>query len=158
MELPSLESIAHKAKRAKRERESAFSCYEGLVAVESTEQLEKLPKEARECWLVAKFGIQCVVEAQTLLQAIPKALTDSQRKEVLHDFAASATASECVSEVAAIMCTGAGFEHLLDTTSREQGSSVRLTYQPILAPPTRHCYECSSLLVSNHKTEVSCPG
>ena len=116
MELPSLESIAHKAKRAKKERESAFSCYEGLVAVESTpQQLEKLPKEARECWLVAKFGIQCVVEAQTLLQAIPKALTDSQRKEVLHDFAASATASECVSEVAAIMCTGAGFEHLLQS-------------------------------------------
>ena len=96
----------------------------------------KVPKEARECWLVAKFGLERIVAARKMIMALPESLTDAQRKEVISD-------SEDL--VDALTC---GFDHLL---IEEQ----ELPPAPILALPTRSCYECGRLLVSNHKTRVS---
>ena len=135
MALPDITDIAALSKRKRRGRDVLTSCCDTLVGIDAIDSA-KVPKPARECWLVAKFGLEKIMAATKLVKAVPESLTDSQRKEILSD-------SEDV--VSALMT---GFDYLL---TEEQAP----TLAPILAPPTRTCYECGRLLVSNHKTRVS---
>ena len=84
---------------------------------------------------MAKFGLEKIVATREMLIAVPESLTDAQQKEVLSDSHDAACALI------------AGFDYLLTDTIPPPS--------PILAPPTRICYECGRLLVSNHKTRVS---
>ena len=43
----------------------------------------KVPKKVRECWLVARFGLERIMEVRNIIRAIPETLTEAQRKEVL---------------------------------------------------------------------------
>ena len=121
MALPNLTDIAAVSKRRRKERDVLTSCYESLLGVDAVD-FAKVPIEARECWLVAKFGLERIMAARKMIMAVPESLTDAQRKEVVSD-------SEDL--VDALM---SGFDHLL---TEEQVPSPA----PILAPPTRTCYE-----------------
>lgn len=134
MALPNITDIATVDKRKRKERDLLTSCFERLVSVDAID-LAKVPKEARECWLVAKFGLEKIMAARKVVMAIPESLTDAQRKEIL---------SDSQDAVGALMTV---CDHLL---TKEQAPPPA----PILAPPTRSCYECGRLLVSNHKTQV----
>ena len=86
MELPSLYHVADRAKHRKRDREAVRHAYEALVSTDFSAtvlvQLANLPREALDCWLVARIGVQQVLEAQRLLKTIPHTLTDAQRVEL----------------------------------------------------------------------------
>ena len=133
MALPNIAEIAAASKRRRRERDLLATCYDNLVSVGEVDYT-KTPLAPRECWLVAKFGLDKILAAREMVMYIPENLTDAQRKEAFSD----AYDAACTLET--------GFNHLLTKTP---------PFPLILAPPTRDCYECGRLLVSNHSTKVS---
>ena len=131
MALSNLSDIAAACKRKRKERDVLISSYESIVSID---EAKKVPKEVKEVWLVAKFGLERIMAARNLINAVPESLTDAQQKEVL---------SDSYDAACALM---ADFHDLL--------TDIAPPSAPILAPPTRSCYECGRLLVSNHKTRV----
>ena len=104
MALPDIADIAAASKRKRREMDVLTSCYESLVSIDEFD-LAKVPKEAKECWLLAKFGLDKMVATREMVIAVPESLTDAQREEVLSD-----------SHDAACALIAAGFDHLLTET------------------------------------------
>ena len=152
MELPSIDNIAARSKRKKRDLDAVLHAFETLVCSADDDtilgQVGKLPREARDCWLVAKYGVERVVQAQRVLQAVPDTLTSAQRREVIEEWG-----GEDMKEIIAIM-QSEGFRHLLCTCCIEDKTCPHACTL-VLTPPTNCCYECGKKLVSNHKTKVS---
>lgn len=73
MALPNITDIAALSKRKRKERDVLMSCYDTLVGIDATDSA-KVPKATRECWLVAKFGLEKNMAATKLVEAVPEAL------------------------------------------------------------------------------------
>ena len=82
MALSNLSDIAAACKRKRKERDVLISSYESIVSID---EAKKVPKEVKEVWLVAKFGLERIMAARNLINAVPESLTDAQQKEVLSD-------------------------------------------------------------------------
>ena len=66
MKLPSIDAIAGRAKHRKSDWEALLNAYETLASIDvvtSPNQLVIAPREAKDCWLVAKYGLEAITEA-----------------------------------------------------------------------------------------------
>ena len=134
MALPDIADIAAASKRKRRERDLLASSYDNLLSVTEID-FTKTPQAVKECWLVAKFGLQKIIEARENAIRIPENITEAQKKEMLCD-------SDDISYTLV-----SAFDYLLAAETPPS--------PPILTPPTRVCHECGKPLVSNHKTKVN---
>ena len=80
MALPDITDIAALSKRKRRERDVLTSCCDTLVGIDAIDSA-KVPKPARECWLVAEFGLEKNHGGRNWSRLFQKALqTHKERK------------------------------------------------------------------------------
>ena len=79
MALPDIADIAAASKRKTRERDLLASSYDYLLRVTEID-FTKNPQAVKECWLVAKFGLQKIIEARENAIRILEIITEAQKK------------------------------------------------------------------------------
>ena len=84
MALPDIADIAAASKWKRRERDLLASSYDNLLSVTEID-FTKTPQAVKEYWLVAKFGLQKIIEARENAIRIPENITEAQKKEMLCD-------------------------------------------------------------------------
>ncbi len=142
MVLPDLAELARDVNRSKRNGHSLIASFITIASIDASflknSTADSIPDKAKECWLVAKYGLESVINARMLFQSISDACrTESQYRRLIDT-------EDNIVEIANIMPEN--FSYTLSFKHRN--------YSILLTPPTKVCLECNLPLVSNHETKV----